>query len=526
MTRETRECASRIDLRVVVAMATVATACSGHVPSDRSGSSSDAGGASGSNAVDGSADAGSPSPSPSAACTTGACLDVTPVTGVVGPDGGLESVGDATSPSGPLPVTGLHALCTGSWASGGAGEWSSALRNGNAAVAVDAAGNIVVATVFEGQFGTVASAPTHDTDILVMKLDPQCHVVWTRQYGAYDAILGANVIATDTQGDVIVGGTFQTPEGSILTAVDFGAGPLVSSHPGAFITKLDPSGKTLWVRTSIPPDADGFGDNLVDDLAVDPSGNAIFVFNGVPDFGAGAILDAGASVDLVKLDPDGHVVFERSTDDVGLAAWSLETVSVAPDGTLWAAGANITTGAVGAVHLTAAAAVLSTVALPAPANPGLYFGGAARVGSGGGVALSGATGPGQTSEDWDRWFAGVASTDENRWQSTTIHQAGTPWDPAQLVRVDADGYAWVSGPLLGTLDLGAPVGVLSSTPSGSMVVLIYGPDGKVHSGTAIDGVTEPFIGDMALGADRSVVLAGWDMDTTGAGLFFVSKLGF
>lgn len=228
----------------------------------------------------------------------------------------------------------------------------------------------------------------------------------------------------------------------------------------------------------------------------------------------------------MKLDPDGHVVFERSTDDLGLAAWSLETVSVAPDGTLWAAGANINTGAVVAVHLTAAASLLSTVALPAPANPGLYVGGAARVGSGGAVALSGASGPGQTAEDWDRWFAGVTSTGEDRWQSTTIHQAGTPWDPAQLVRVDADGYAWVAGSLLGTLDLGAPVGVLSSTPTGSMAVLVYGPDGKVRSGTAINGVTEPFIGDIALGADRSVVLAGWDIDTTGAGLFFVSKLGF
>jgi hypothetical protein len=59
-----------------------------------------------------------------------------------------------------------------------------------------------------------------------------------------------------------------------------------------------------------------------------------------------------------------------------------------------------------------------------------------------------------------------------------------------------------------------------------MAVLVYGPDGKVRSGTAINGVTEPFIGDIALGADRSVVLAGWDIDTTGAGLFFVSKLGF
>ena len=595
----TRERATRIGRRLIVAMTATLPACSGQVLSNRLQASADGGGASGFQAADdGSVRSVSVTLSPSAPTVcAGSCVDVTPeVAGGVGPytvrwsdgtvsaggprefcpaatatvtatvtdasgvagelpsaaaqatagititvssaaecvakesDSGPGSEGEDAAPSGDLPVTGLHALCTGSWPSSGGSPAGPELHNGDAAVAIDPAGNLFVATVFLGAFGTVARAPANDGDLLVMKLDAQCHVLWTRQYGGVSqAIFDSPMIAADAAGDVIVAGSFQTGTdtffGTVDLAVDLGAGPVTSQRPGAFVTKLDSSGKTLWVRTSIPA-ADGFAD-FVYDLAVDASGNAVFVFDGIPDFGAGTAADAGASVDLVKLDPDGNVVFARSSADVGLEAETLLAVDTAPDGSLWAAGPNPITGAVGAVHLSPAAAILSSVVLPGPTAPGVSVGSAVRVGSGGDVVLSGASGTGQTGQDWTRWFAAVASTGAIRWQSPTIDQPGTPSDPAQLVRVDADGNAWVAGELEGTLDLGAPVGVLSSPSANpSMDVVVYGPDGKVRSGTAIAEMTDPIVGDMTLGADRSVVLAGWDTDATGASTFFVSKLGF
>jgi hypothetical protein len=457
------------------------------------------------------------------------------VTVTVSSSGGACAEGgtpDASSggPSTVLPATGLHTLCKAQWQTKSGISTAAEIRRGPAAVAVDATGDIVAATDFYATFGAAAGAPTSQgsSDAIVMKLDAQCNVVWTRQFGAPDALLSVIAVATDASSNVVLVGSFQTDDTpNAAYWVDLGAGRQAAAHPGAFVMKLDPSGKTLWVKTYVPAELDGSGTSFVQDLAIDPEGNAVFVVNGDVSIGS-AVVDAGSrSSDVVKLDPSGNLVFAKPSDALAPSAWTIQSVDTASDGSIWVAGTDPNSGTLRAVHLAANAAVLSTTLMPSPIQVGLWSGGAVRVGSSGDVVLSASSGPGQPSADWNRWFEELAPAGQMLWSHPATDFSGTPEDPAELVRVDSSGNAWVAGELASTLDVGAPVGVLTSpSPNGSMFVSVFGPDGRPRSGTAIAGATEPYVEDMALGANATVVLTGWDSTTTTTTFFFVSKLGF
>ena len=294
------------------------------------------------------------------------------------------------------------------------------------------------------------------------------------------------------------------------------------------MTKLDPTGKTLWVRAYIPPEGES-DFNLVQDLAVDPSGNAVFAFDGKFNFGTGSSVDAGATGhDLVKLDPNGALVFAKPGDEVGDVANDIESVDTARDGTIWIEGPDQTTALVWAAHLRSDGSVLSKISMPSPLAPTLTTGGAIRVGPSGDVVLSGTSSTSSSSSEWNRWFEGLSPSGGVTWTLGPIDLTAAVSDPAQLVRIDSSGDAWTAGQILGSQNFGPPVGSLSSPSStvGAMFDVIYGPDGKPRLGSAITGMTGPAVSDMALGSDQTLVVDGWDHSPDGTSFFFVSRLGF
>jgi hypothetical protein len=444
-------------------------------------------------------------------------------------DGGLSEDGSATALA-PIPATGLHTLCTADWQTSSSGIGSH-IRSGGAAVALDPAGNIIAATSFYGSFGTAAGAPRAigSDDLMVMKLDAQCHVVWTRQYGAPSCSTYLSAVETDADGNVVVAGFFQTIDTTNPAYwLDLGSGRLESSHFGAFVTKLDPTGKTLWVRAYIPQESTA-DENIVQDLAVDPSGNAVFAFGGKFNFGTGSSVDAGATgYDVVKLDPNGALVFAKPGDEVGDVAYDIESVDTARDGTIWIEGSDQTTALVWAAHLRSDGSILSKISMPSPLAPTLTTGGAVRVGPSGDAVLSGTSSTSGTSSAWNRWLEGLSPPGNVTWTLGPIDVNAAASDPAQLVRLDSSGNAWTAGTFLGSQNFGSPVGTLSSPSStvGAMFVVIYGPDGKPRSGSAVTGMTGPAVSDMALGSDQTLVVDGWDYSSGGASFFLVSRLGF
>lgn len=175
------------------------------------------------------------------------------------------------------------------------------------AVAVDAAGNIVVTGVVDGAFpGFTAGG---GDDLYVRKYDSAGNVVWTRQYSStFVADEAGNAIAFDPAGNVYVAGATQN---------NLGGPPLGGID--AFIMKLDSAGTRLWTRN-----AGGPYDDVFYGLAIDQSGNA---------YTAGVIDRSGNFADalLEKHLGTNATDWSRQFDNVPISGTAVAAFSVAVD---------------------------------------------------------------------------------------------------------------------------------------------------------------------------------------------------
>lgn len=184
----------------------------------------------------------------------------------------------------------------------GAHVWSKRFgetgKISGARVAVDAAGNVVVAGSFSGSvdFGGGVLTSAGSSDIFIAKFYASGAHWWSKRFGDSDIQTGAGV-ATDGDGDVVLVGGF-------IGVVDFGAGQYVSAGVGSadmYIAKFDANGKHLWSKR--------FGDGLTQgaaDVATDAAGDSIVTgqFSGAIDFGGGSLMCAGqADAFLVEFEP-------------------------------------------------------------------------------------------------------------------------------------------------------------------------------------------------------------------------------
>ncbi|MCH7666561.1 MAG: hypothetical protein IH936_11615, partial [Acidobacteria bacterium] len=138
--------------------------------------------------------------------------------------------------------------------------------NEGRAIAVDEAGNVVLAGSFEATVafdGGFTSAG--DSDIFVAKFNPDTPLyaqhLWSRRFGDTGLDVGY-AIAIDGDGNVIVTGSFER-------TVNFGGGPRTSAGSSdIFVAKYDAGGNHLWSQR--------FGDTGPDvghAIAIDGSGN-------------------------------------------------------------------------------------------------------------------------------------------------------------------------------------------------------------------------------------------------------------
>jgi hypothetical protein len=158
--------------------------------------------------------------------------------------------------------------------------------------------NIVLLGTFFDDFdlGGGALVNEGDEDIFVAKLDSTGNHVWSRAFGD-EAQQTSRGLSIDSAGNIVITGSLSTKDG-----VDFGGGPLISGGGSdAFLAKFDATGKTLWsFRYGDAPDQDGY------DTALDKAGNVVLagVFRGSVDLGGGPLMTAGDyDLFLAKLAP-------------------------------------------------------------------------------------------------------------------------------------------------------------------------------------------------------------------------------
>ncbi|WP_437966262.1 SBBP repeat-containing protein [Sorangium sp. So ce260] len=178
-------------------------------------------------------------------------------------------------------------------------------------IAVDKAGNIVIAGYFSGAL--LCSAPPvpvcanseGGTDIFVRKYDPLGAVLWTRIYGDTSNQFATSV-AVDGESNVFITGRYN---GTLAV------GPRQVRNtglgPNLFVLKLDSSGNSVWLSD--------YGDTASQagtGIAVAPSGAVLVTgtYVGELDFGPEQSLRANdaPTAFVVSLAPDGAPAWARS----------------------------------------------------------------------------------------------------------------------------------------------------------------------------------------------------------------------
>jgi hypothetical protein len=243
-----------------------------------------------------------------------ACTEVTVAPGMQGA---------TTSGSGGAGAQGGHGGAGGQSGAGGQGgavpadhawQMTAAGQVQNVSVAVDPAGNVIVAGDFQGALDLGGGPLTGSAFLL--KLDRNGKHVWSR---GFDNVFVIGGLAVDALGDVLLAG-------SLHGQTNLGGGTLPDA--GGFVAKLDPDANVTYARA--------FGDLSTWDpctVAVDAAGNTYVAgtFEGTVDFGGGPVDSMGTTdVFVASLDPAGQHRYSRrfGGDDYDTAG----RIAVTPDG--------------------------------------------------------------------------------------------------------------------------------------------------------------------------------------------------
>jgi hypothetical protein len=223
--------------------------------------------------------------------------------------GALDLGGDVLSSAGASDI------CLASFDAGGAHVWSKRFGTDSQQlaldVAVDSSDRIVLAAFSDGAVDFGAGTEVIAGEALsIAKFESTGAPAWQRTWpGVSRASLAIN--ATDA---VLIAGSFRGN-------VDFGGEPLVSAGlSDIFVLELSPSGDHRWSARF-----GGSGDDVAAAMAVDSAGNLLLTgsFDGVLDFGGAPLVSVRApmrfapSMDLfvAKLDPSGNHVWSKQFGD-------------------------------------------------------------------------------------------------------------------------------------------------------------------------------------------------------------------
>lgn len=247
----------------------------------------------------------------------------------IGPEGDLYVTGafDGVINFGSGKLSGNEDGYLAAFTSGGVSDFSRSIGTEHSdrlyQVAATPAGNVVVSGVSGDDVDVGGGAPSVEyttAQAIVVSYDRRGEYLWETRLDGYFS--NTTAIAVDAAGQVAVGGTAY--DGLVF---DGQALP-----PGAFIAKLDSSGKPLWITLS--SSSDGNIPSLRDVVAA-PDGSTFvsgFYYGSLAFSGVSAPYTDNQRMFVLKLSPDGEpqYILSYGTYDYGGAP----EIAVAPNGDL------------------------------------------------------------------------------------------------------------------------------------------------------------------------------------------------
>lgn len=166
----------------------------------------------------------------------------------------LTTTDSSSTVVGDIYVAKLNSSGTVLWAKSAGGAVAD-IPNG---IAVDGSGNVYVAGTFRSRYCRFGSGITLfnqyssssnfyvNTDLFLAKYDASGNPVWARNTSSSGGGNTANGICTDASGNVVITGTYYSPN------VVFGTNTLTATAAiNLYVTKYDNSGNVLWAKTAI-----------------------------------------------------------------------------------------------------------------------------------------------------------------------------------------------------------------------------------------------------------------------------------
>lgn len=197
-------------------------------------------------------------------------------------------------------------------------------------IAADSEGNVLIGGTFDDDLvlGEASHASLGDADVYVAKLTSSGYPLWSASFGS-DRSDRLTALAVDKAGNVVIAGSF-------VSTITFGPATLTSAGGSdVFVGKLDAAGGVLWATRL-------GGEGLEDDarLAVDQDGNVVVVgvFSDTMDLGTERLTSAGETdVFIARLShADGTPLVGQKAG--GGQAETAGGVAVAPSGLMALAG--------------------------------------------------------------------------------------------------------------------------------------------------------------------------------------------
>ena len=195
-------------------------------------------------------------------------------------------------------------------------------NNENAtAIVTDTSGNVYAtgsfssATLTFGSFTLTNNSTSGNTDIYIVKYDPNGNVIWARSAGGSDEDY-ATSIALDAWGNIYVAGFFHS------TSIPFGTTTLTNDSTTAtsdmYVVKYSPAGNVIWARK-----AGGTMSDRINAVKTDAAGNVIVTGSFESKyliFGIDTVKNPLATTDdvfVIKYDSSGNFVWAKGSGQPG-----------------------------------------------------------------------------------------------------------------------------------------------------------------------------------------------------------------